>query len=218
MKKNELIEQITRRRLLEAAGEVFAEQGFRGATVREICHRAKTNVASVNYHFRDKETMYAEAVRYWAEIAERRYPLDKALDAKMPAEDRLRAYILFLLRRLLDDDRPSWHGSLMAREKADPSGVLDSVVKDFYKPMIDRLRGIVGEIIDHSADDSAVLRCALSIHGQCVYYHHARQVLSRLTSKTGPAHGNIEELAQHIADFSLEGLRGFAAKKKAAKR
>ena len=38
----------TRRRLLEAAGEVFAEHGFRAATVQEICRRADANIAAVN--------------------------------------------------------------------------------------------------------------------------------------------------------------------------
>ncbi len=33
-----------RHRLLEAAGEAFAERGFRGTTVREICKRAETNM------------------------------------------------------------------------------------------------------------------------------------------------------------------------------
>ena len=38
----------TRRQLLEAAGVVFAERGFRDATVREICRRAGANIAAVN--------------------------------------------------------------------------------------------------------------------------------------------------------------------------
>ena len=47
----------TRERLLEAAGEVFAERGFREATVRGICKRANANNAAVNYHFGEKEEL-----------------------------------------------------------------------------------------------------------------------------------------------------------------
>ena len=52
-----------RRRLLETAGQIFAEKGFDGATVREICRRAGVNIAAVNYYFRDKEQLYIEAVK-----------------------------------------------------------------------------------------------------------------------------------------------------------
>ena len=44
---------MNRERLLEAAGEIFAEHGFRNTTVREICKRADINLAAVNYYFRD---------------------------------------------------------------------------------------------------------------------------------------------------------------------
>ncbi|HSU57319.1 MAG TPA: TetR family transcriptional regulator, partial [Candidatus Dormibacteraeota bacterium] len=37
--------QRTREKLLKAAAEVFAETGYDGAAVREICARAGTNIA-----------------------------------------------------------------------------------------------------------------------------------------------------------------------------
>jgi len=53
----------TREKLIEAAGQVFAERGFQEATVREICSRAGTNGAAVNYHFGDKLGLYTEVLR-----------------------------------------------------------------------------------------------------------------------------------------------------------
>ena len=52
----------TKARLLEAAGEEFAEKGFELARVRAICERAGANLAAVNYHFGDKEQLYVEAL------------------------------------------------------------------------------------------------------------------------------------------------------------
>jgi len=48
----------TRRRLLEAAVEVFAEDGFRNATIERICRRARANIAAAHYYFGDKQGLY----------------------------------------------------------------------------------------------------------------------------------------------------------------
>jgi len=45
---------VTRATLIEAAGQVFAEFGFQRATMREICLRAGTDMAALNYYFGDK--------------------------------------------------------------------------------------------------------------------------------------------------------------------
>src|SRR6266566_7215778 len=74
-RRSESSQDTTRQRLLEAAGQVFADQGYRQATVRDICARADANVASINYHFGDKEKLYSAAVRYAHDCA-KRYPID----------------------------------------------------------------------------------------------------------------------------------------------
>jgi len=54
-------DQETRGRLLAAAARLFAERGFAKVTVRDICRRARANVAAVNYHFGSKDALF-EAV------------------------------------------------------------------------------------------------------------------------------------------------------------
>ena len=71
-------------RLLQVAVEVFAEYGFREATVREICSRANLNVASVNYYFRSKEALYSQALTFAFQEANRLYPQDTALKMNLP--------------------------------------------------------------------------------------------------------------------------------------
>ena len=111
----------TRRRLLEAAGETFAEKGFRAATVREICGRAGANLAAVNYHFGDKEQLYVETVRYAHLAGAEGPPPEFDVDATESPERKLERFVRGFLQRLLDPARPTWHARLMAREMTEPS-------------------------------------------------------------------------------------------------
>ena len=66
--KSYKVSEDTRRRLLEAAGELFACHGTEAVTVRDITARAGTMPNAVSYHFGGKEGLI-DAV--W-EIEERR--------------------------------------------------------------------------------------------------------------------------------------------------
>jgi AcrR family transcriptional regulator len=53
----------TRGQILDAAEHLFAEHGFRGASVRAITDRAGVNLAAVGYHFGSKAELLAAVVR-----------------------------------------------------------------------------------------------------------------------------------------------------------
>src|ERR1700686_180677 len=56
-------EDGTRDRILKTAERLFAERGFNGVSVRELAGAASVNIASIGYHFRNKEGLLAEVYR-----------------------------------------------------------------------------------------------------------------------------------------------------------
>ena len=203
----------TRHQLLEAAGEVFAERGFRNTTVREICQRAGANIAAVNYHFGDKEKLYAEVFRYSQQKAQERYPLLPAADQLTP-EKKLGVFVQSLLQRVFDKDESSWHSQLMLREMIEPTAALDLVVAEKIRPMSEQLRGLVAEILGCRVTDERVRLCSFSVVSQCVFYCHCDSVIRRLDPEQTFDQGSLAKLAGHITEFSLAGMKPFRAAKK----
>ncbi len=215
MPKSSTNSEETKARLIEAAGEVFAQHGFRASTVRQICKRARTNVGSVNYHFRDKKGLYAAIFGYALQLALSKYPPDLGLTREATPEEKLRAYIHSFLLRLMAEGLPAWHGKLMAREIAEPSGSFDHVVETSIRPLFTYLAGIVRELTHEEnppggEESPATFMTALSIVGQCLHHHIARHVIEALRPPSfDPT--RIEQIADHITRFSLGGIRAIAA-------
>ncbi len=195
-----------RERILEAAGEIFAECGFRGATVRKICERAKVNVAAINYYFGGKEKLYAEVLRYWHDFAIQKYPLLLEVGEDAPAEEQLRAFIRSFLFRLLDKGKPAWFGKLMARETIEPTLAFERLVEEIVRPRDRILASIVQKIIGTPVSEEEIRLCCSSIIGQCLYYYHARSIIERLYKQDASNPDEIEQIAEHITQFSMRGL------------
>jgi AcrR family transcriptional regulator len=53
----------TRARVLDAAVEVFARDGYEGASLRRIAETAGIDIATLKYHVRDKPALFAEVYR-----------------------------------------------------------------------------------------------------------------------------------------------------------
>jgi TetR/AcrR family transcriptional regulator, regulator of cefoperazone and chloramphenicol sensitivity len=99
----------TRKNLLDAACEIFAEKGYRDTTISEISARSGANIAAVNYHFGNKERLYVEAWRCAFQESLTAHPPDGGVNDHAPPEDRLRAHVKAMLQRLADkNNREFW--------------------------------------------------------------------------------------------------------------
>ena len=199
-------EDDTRARIIQAAGEVFADHGFEGAKVRAITERAGVNVAAVNYHFRDKAELYKLVLLDACSIKTAfRETLAKAADAP---EEQLRFLLHRFLAGLLDPDRPDWKRRLLAREMTMPTAALDNLVEQNIRPFRDEfLTPVLQQLLGPGVSEREVKLTSSSVMSQCLYYLTCRPILERLNPGFKIARAEVNEIADHIANFSLGALR-----------
>jgi AcrR family transcriptional regulator len=206
----------TRERIIDAAGEIFAQRGFDSTTVRDICQAAGANVAAVNYYFGDKQRLYIEAV-----VRAHRWRMERARlpewTANAPPELKLTDFITTFLRRVRTGPDDTWHTRLIMREIAHPSEACAELVQSSIRPQFEILIGILRELLPADASDDELHCTAFSIVGQCLFYHFADPVVRNLLDANEYNELGVEKLARHIASFSLAALKNGAAKKGAVR-
>lgn len=195
-----------RARLLDAAGPVFADQGFRKATVREICKQADVNLASVNYYFGDKERLYIETVRCAHELCARQVPLPD-WPPGTPVKTKLRDFIRTMITRMLGTQAAPWQTRLMLREVLNPTSACRELVEDYFRPHLDVLLGILDEILPEKTPQFRRHQICFSIVGQCLYYKVSQDVIKLLIDDQELAsHYAPDQLAEHISYMTLSAL------------
>jgi len=207
----------TRTRLIDAAGEMFAELGFHHTTVRQICQRAGANIAAVNYHFRDKTGLYTEVVRQSMRAAK----LDAvraAFDQNLPPDQILRAVIRTRLESLRSLDLGDWHFRIFAHELAKPTPAMNIVVNEAIRPLYSRMCILIGNMLGQPPDHEKTRLCAHSIIGQILFYAFTGPVISRLAPEMKMTAKQIDLVADHIAEFSLAYLSQANPKRRSIKK
>ena len=199
-----------KKRILEAAGEIFADRGFRETTVREICRRAGVNLAAVNYHFGDKERLYMAVIKHYKEIAVQKYSQYDFVRDHDPYDVQLTAFIKSFMYHLLGEGHESCFGRLMSRELFEPTSALDVIIEEEFRPFFNRLNAIVRQLLGKEIGEEKVILCSMSVLGQCLYFRNSKPVISRLLCKDHYSVEEIKEIADHIACFSLEALAGLS--------
>jgi AcrR family transcriptional regulator len=195
----------TRGRLLEAAIVEFAEHGFDGATLRDICARAEVNLNAVKYHFRDKQGLYVAAVQQAHAAAKQMEP-----EPVMPAEGaagRLRAFIAGLLRMALAAEHESYaHQLLMMREMINPTQATEEIVRSFIKPRFAQLDAILSELLPPGTPTIERRLLALSVVGQCLHYKIGRRIDQLIIAPSEYRRFTLPRLTEHVTGVILAAI------------
>jgi hypothetical protein len=99
----------------------------------------------------------------------------------------------------------------MVHEIAQPTPAMSTVIDETMKPIYDRFRELIGTLLDLGPDHDKVRLATHSVIAQVVHYVHSRHVVSRVWPELELSPERIAQVAAHIADFSLAGIRGIAA-------
>jgi TetR/AcrR family transcriptional regulator, regulator of cefoperazone and chloramphenicol sensitivity len=204
----------TKKRIIETAGNIFAELGFQNTTVREICKQAGVNIAAINYHFGDKKGLYLAVLKYGKDSAFQRHPLEIMPDKPFSPEDRLKDFVSRFIGRVREchEGEFPWVRKLIAHELLRPTEGLDMVAEEGIKPIFKALSAIVREILGRDATEDTINLCCASIVSQSLFFFYAQPMIKRLFP--GKDYTDTKLIGDHITRFSLSAIKELEVHKK----
>jgi TetR/AcrR family transcriptional regulator, regulator of cefoperazone and chloramphenicol sensitivity len=202
----------TRQQLLEVAGRVFAEHGYGRATSKEICARAKTNIAAVNYHFDGKDGLYAAVLE---EAHARLVSIDlinASLNSNARPEEKLRALLSQIVHEISRRDQGAWELRVLSREILAPTPMMDRMVTNQVAPKAKLASGLVAGILGLPVNHPAVSRSIINVMGPCIML---LIVSGDVLKKIFPLLDlEPESLVDHFVTYAMGGMKAVAAKAK----
>lgn len=164
----------TKDRLVHAASEIFADKGFRDATLADISEAAEANIAAVNYHFGDKAHLYYAVWAYlFAEEANHK-PIPDDF-SEMGAEAWLRLFIRNRIENIFDTGICGRLPRLLHREMGEPTEMHADLFEKHLKPNHDRVHKAVRSLIGPKATDDQINLAVLSFMGLHIFLNVGHQ-------------------------------------------
>lgn len=198
--------EVTRSRILEAAGALFAIGGFAHTTAKAIAKRADVSLALINYHFESRDGLYRavllEAHQRMLSLTE----LREVAGSESSAADKLKVLIDQLVKQATN--QVGWHLDVLAREVLSPSPYYREMTQMALSPKLAVITQVLSEITRIPLNDPALLRCFLSAVIPCT------MLMLAARGAPGPMHDlrqmPPEVLTDHLHRFALAGLEATA--------
>ena len=196
-----------RQAIVEASRPLFAQNGFRGTSVRDIARAANVSEALLYKHFASKEEIYEDVMDYAGKVSAT--GVDQLHDLE-PGTEALVAHIYFLVRVILLvvpglQDEQQWHERILYR----------SLLGDtkYARTHFQRIRRMVekrmSRCFDSAAEAGDLEAVPIGNLNRMWFVHHLAMALNFSHMSDEPAfeyEGTREELVEQAVLFCLRGI------------
>lgn len=191
-------------RLLDAAIDVFAEQGPQAATVDEICRRAELNKRMLYHYFGGKAQLYHKALEH---MYEKLLALDISLGTMLLSVDKLIATIVRQYYTFLKDHRnfvrlicfENLNGGRTARKlkiSAQKAPVVTALKLALEK----------GQTEGRFRRNVDVQKLLVSIMGLCFFYFSNQYTMREIVGDMAMTKPALDRQVKHVVDLVLHGI------------
>jgi AcrR family transcriptional regulator len=208
-----------RQRLIRAAIEIFAANGFNATTTRMLADKARVNLSAIPYYFRSKEGLYQAAVEHIADVLGARLDpfmeelttlSEKGQDPET-ARSLLQEGLATMVAVMCGDPATLPFSKIILQEQMAPTAAFDliypRVMERVLKGFATLIAAATGETDQRQCDLQAVL-----FVGQVMVFRAGRATAVRRLDMEGYNTGEIAEIQDIIKSRAMAVLDYMAAR------
>lgn len=195
MNNNTNKQNLTKRKIMNAAILLFASKGFSTTTTREICRHADVNLSLISYYFKTKDGLYTSIIEsimnYGLEYLQEEINKTKLLPT-MTSEEKIYLYRCLLekyVNFLYSESVPNSFVILMIKEQTTAHSKFSEMYAKKINVFYSALRKILASIIGKKESDKAIIFEISSVIGQILSF----KIMDRATLSAFNQHSYTKE-------------------------
>ncbi len=192
----------TKRKILYASAEEFAEKGYNGTTIRAICKRAKANVAAVNYHFDSKESLYKHMFNFLFNEIPDVNPLAREWDGTDEMwKEMLGEWLAMRLKDITGEDKLARYKSrIFCREMLDASDIFPDIYRAIFVPRIKGLEAFIRKVVPPATPSDEIYVIIFSAISSFFFYFQNVNAINVFFEGRSFALENMEMIKKTIVE------------------
>ncbi len=201
----------SRKRIVEAGLQLFAEHGYARTSTRQIAKQAQVNISAIAYYFGDKAGLYRVIFTESYGTAED----DIALlsDENLSLEKALSGLFQGFIGPLKLGDIAKLRVRLHMREMVEPTGLWEEEIENGIAPYHQALIALLQKHLKLTKVDDDLHRLALCIVAMGVHLFTGRDVIERITPQLTSTHKALDVLHERLTFFAVSMVHAEAGRR-----